>query len=50
MQDEEQFEMRCWDWETLQAISREAGFSTVSSLDPARLGARSDRLVALAVR
>jgi glycine/sarcosine N-methyltransferase len=46
----DQFLMRSWTWNSLEAVARKAGFQTVNSLDPAAVGARDDRLVALARR
>jgi protein-L-isoaspartate O-methyltransferase len=48
--EETRFQMRCWRWDSLERIALVAGFQTVSSLNPCVLGARGDRLVALALR
>jgi len=43
-------QMRRRTWDTLRDFIRAAGFRTVSWVDPTVLGARSDRLVAFALR
>jgi hypothetical protein len=47
---EDRFTMRTWSWDTLQDLARAAGFDTISRLAGTKLGARSDRIVALAIR
>ena len=48
--EQNRFVMRCWTWEELQELSRATGFRRVASLAADVLGARDDRLVALAHR
>ena len=48
--EQNRFTMRCWTWEGLQELSRAAGFGRVADLAADVLGARDDRLVALAHR
>ena len=47
---ENAFEMRCWTAGALERLAAAAGFARLSLLDPQIVGARGDRLVALAVR
>lgn len=47
---ENRFVMRCWTWKDLEDVAHTAGFVRVSALDPSAVGARSDRLVAVAQR
>jgi SAM-dependent methyltransferase len=47
---ENRFEMRCWTPGELTRLTLEAGFSSMSLLDPQVIGAREDRIVAVAVR
>jgi SAM-dependent methyltransferase len=48
--EENRFTMRCWTWEGLQQVAQAAGFGLVAALAADTLGARDDRLVALAHR
>src|SRR6185437_11410371 len=50
VEEENRFTMRCWTWEGLQELTQAAGFSRVAALAADVLGARDDRLVALAYR
>jgi SAM-dependent methyltransferase len=47
---EDRFKMRTWSWSTLHDLAHTAGFTTVSRLSSETVGARGDRIVALAVR
>jgi SAM-dependent methyltransferase len=48
--EENRFAMRCWTWQELRELARAAGFDRVLALAPDVMGARDDRLVALAQR
>jgi ubiquinone/menaquinone biosynthesis C-methylase UbiE len=50
VEHEERFAMRTWSWRTLQDLARASGFSTVTRLPADTVGARDDRIVALAMR
>jgi hypothetical protein len=47
---EDRFVMRCWTQDELSDRAGSAGFTSIEVLDPRALGARDDRLVALACR
>ena len=47
---EERFKMRTWSWNTLHDLARVSGFMTISRLRSDTIGARDDRIVAVAVR
>jgi SAM-dependent methyltransferase len=48
--EEGTFTMRCWTWNSLEDVAHAAGFRNVSSLEARVVGARGDRLVAVARR
>jgi SAM-dependent methyltransferase len=50
VEQEDRFAMRCWTRESFAALAHAVGFGRVSILDPGAIGARSDRLVAIAYR
>jgi SAM-dependent methyltransferase len=48
--EENRFEIRTWTWDSLERVARAAGFRRITSLEPSVVGARGDRLVAVALR
>lgn len=48
--EESTFRMRCWTSDSLADAARAAGFRRVAPVDPDVVGARGDRLVAVALR
>jgi hypothetical protein len=50
VEHEDRFAMRTWSWSSLRDLAHAAGFSAVSCLSDDTVGARGDRIVAVAVR
>jgi SAM-dependent methyltransferase len=48
--EENSFRMRAWTWDSLELTARKSGFRRIARLDPDSVGARTDRLVAIALR